>query len=706
MKTFSMKRTRGPNFRYTIGLVLLVGALSGCADPLSLKPVDNSNDAGGGYSLLTVTLGDTAKGGQPARTLYPAVSGFQSYVISFSHGSRSHANETFAPGETITVALDTDAAPWTITVTAYTGTGGSGTASAGGTASVTMDGNAQTANITLTPILGGGTKGTFSYSIAFPTTISSAAVTITTATGGAVSGGVITASSANISAGALNGTLSLDAGYYFMNINLVKGSLGAGKTEVVHLYPGLTTATPDYIFTEADLKPALSGTASVTGGSAPNPFAGEILTADFTSPDGTTGLSYQWKRGDTAVGLFTAIAANANAAAYTVTAADEGKYIMVEVSRTDYDGSISSPAVYVVEPGTIVITAANLDQMKSLVAAAGSGTSSTYPIKVKVTIADASLLSGNNGSGTDSLHKLFDAIPFERYVAYDLSGCTFIRIEDVSWGIAYARTNRVYLASVILPNTLTSIGEQAFSSCYGLTSVTIGNSVISIGRGAFYSCSSLTSVTIPDSVTSIEENTFVACSSLTSVTIGNGVTSIGYQAFFYCSSLTSVTIPNSVTSIDQSAFSNCSSLTSFTVDVGNTYFSSQDGVLFNANKTTLITYPEGKSGTYYTIPNSVTSIGKGAFQLSGLTSVIIPDSVTSIEESAFVTCSSLTSITIPDSVISIGAFAFQFGGLTSIYILRDTAPLTTLSWSVFNNNSASLVIYVPASVVDAVTNGE
>ena len=116
-------------------------------------------------------------------------------------------------------------------------------------------------------------------------------------------------------------------------------------------------------------------------------------------------------------------------------------------------------------------------------------------------------------------------------------------------------------ATYTIPNSVTSIGELAFSYCESLTSVTIPDSVTSIGDKAFYGCESLTSVTIPNSVTSIGDDTFRGCISLTSVTISDGVTSIGDQAFDYCESLTSVTIPDSVTSIDWYAFGNCTSLT-------------------------------------------------------------------------------------------------------------------------------------------------
>ena len=216
---------------------------------------------------------------------------------------------------------------------------------------------------------------------------------------------------------------------------------------------------------------------------------------------------------------------------------------------------------------------------------------------------------------------------------------------------------------------VTSIGHQAFyassSTAAGrrLTSVIIPNSVTSIGNYAFRYCDGLTSVIIPNSVTSIGNYAFCYCSGLTSVTIPNSVTSIGNYALQNCTSLTSVTIPNSVTSIGNNPFCDCYKLNSF-----NGKFATTDGRCLIADGVLISFAPSGL--TNYTIPNSVTSIGNYAFYYcSGLTSVTIPNSVTSIGDDAFAYCSSLTSVTIGNSVTSIEEHAFAHcSSLTSITI--------------------------------------
>ena len=259
------------------------------------------------------------------------------------------------------------------------------------------------------------------------------------------------------------------------------------------------------------------------------------------------------------------------------------------------------------------------------------------------------------------------------------------------------------LTSIEIPASVTSIGENAFESCNKLTSITIPASVTSIGDGAFGYCSNLSTMTVAagnavydsrDNCNAIiEKSTNTLIIGCKNSTIPDDVTSIGAWAFIGCHGLTSIEIPASVTSIGDGAFQSCSGLESISVAPENTIYDSRNGCNAIIEKSTNTLIFGCKNST---IPDGVTSIGKGAFyDCTGLTSIKIPASVTSIGDDAFEGCNKLTSITIPASVTSIGEYAFYASGLTTVTI---PSSVTSIGGHAFLYCSAlaSVTVYAPS----------
>ena len=245
---------------------------------------------------------------------------------------------------------------------------------------------------------------------------------------------------------------------------------------------------------------------------------------------------------------------------------------------------------------------------------------------------------------------------------------------------------------IIVKEGTISICDMAFSNRPELISIIIPNSVTSIGYEAFSLCSGLTSIIIPNSVTVIEDYIFEGCSNLVSVTLPDNITSIKERAFKQCTSLTSIIIPSSVTTLGDCIFEECPSLTSLSVENGNTKYDSRDNcnAIIETATNTLI---YGCKTTV--IPNSVIALGDSAFVgCTSLTSITIPESIITLGDNVFAACTSLTSITIPNSVTNIGKYAF--GYCTSLSLITcGAATAPTIQYDTFLRIKTNGTLYVP-----------
>ena len=267
------------------------------------------------------------------------------------------------------------------------------------------------------------------------------------------------------------------------------------------------------------------------------------------------------------------------------------------------------------------------------------------------------------------------------------------------WGVKYSKDGRKLLKAPYELNGTYSIKEgvriicdNAFQFCSSLNSVVIPDSVTSIGAWAFDGCESLDDIVIPDGVTSIGDYAFNGCESLTGIVIPDSMTSIGTWTFCGCESLTNISIPKSVICLNGNPFFNWHGK----LDCLSPYFIYDNKVLFNKDKSKIITFRD-KNTTSYVIPDSVTSIENGAFYgCSFLNSVLIPKSVISIGEGAFEFCSSLSSVVLPDGVTSIGKSAFRGCRSLSDIVIPD--GVTSIGDYAFNGCESLTGIVIPDSV--------
>lgn len=231
------------------------------------------------------------------------------------------------------------------------------------------------------------------------------------------------------------------------------------------------------------------------------------------------------------------------------------------------------------------------------------------------------------------------------------------------------------LKTIIIPDTVTEIGNGAFMDFYGLEYIDIPTSVTEIGDNAFNGCSQLASITIPNSVTEIGDYAFRYCSSLQSVSLTEGLKSIGDYAFSGAYELSNIKLPNSLNDISPTAFFYCENFCEYLTDVSNPYFSVTDGVLYSKDKTELVSYPYGKKGNEYSVLQGTESIGDYAIVSNNLDSVYVPQSVEKMGKDSVGYITDFTSDTCvikPDFMIY-GAI----GSATEAYCLENDLAFFT-----------------------------
>lgn len=229
------------------------------------------------------------------------------------------------------------------------------------------------------------------------------------------------------------------------------------------------------------------------------------------------------------------------------------------------------------------------------------------------------------------------------------------------------------LKEAVLPDSVTKIETQAFAGCEGLEQIALSKKLVSIGNEAFLQCKKLSEISFPDSLERLGDSTFLGCSSLGKIFFPEKLKQIGEGTFSYCEQLTEISVPEK-----------------------NQNYSSENGILFNQNKTKLIQYPIGKQGSAYTVPDTVTEIGNSGFAYSHLASVSLPDSLKTIGEFAFFDCDLIQELAVPQSVSVIGKEAFAWCDQLKKVVLPE--GLHVLEYGLFWYSKNLNQVNLPASL--------
>lgn len=274
------------------------------------------------------------------------------------------------------------------------------------------------------------------------------------------------------------------------------------------------------------------------------------------------------------------------------------------------------------------------------------------------------------------------------------------------------------LSNIELTPKILYIDARAFANS-GLTEISIPKEIETIANQAFYKCEALKKIDFSDGVKEIKEAAFSYCSALKEIHLSKVLTKIGKEAFYACSSLTEITLPKKLINIGEDAFGACKALKEIKVEAGNTAFTSIDGVLFNKEKTTLLTFPFANTANYQ-VPVGTTKIAPSAFsECNKLASIQFPNTLIEIGSEAFYKCLKLENITFPNSITAVGEGAFYgcegllqvelsksmtiipdnlLSKCTKLQKIKIPEGINKIAYQAFSNCSSLTQVEIPASV--------
>jgi len=482
--------------------------------------------------------------------------------------------------------------------------------------------------------------------------------------------------------------LTAKEGWTFIGVPTNYFSYAGARYVTNEANSGVVTITFD-----CTAKDPITGEVTIDG----TPEIGENLTANIENAvyDHAGTVSYQWQKSNSSNGTFTSID-DATDNVYTPVLGDWGQYLRVQIEATGNAGKFPSDSVLIEgDPGAPL--------NKYLETLNNNDKNNPYNIKL-VEFYDVEKI------GTALWETVNSTIRSAgKYVILDLSAYddTSISGEEKPSGSDFnIIKDNEYIAGLILPDTLETIGKYALYGCNSLTKVDMPENLEAIDDYAF-SGTFLTSITIPDNVKTIGAYAFYNCTNIAALDLGSGIQTIGDNAFDGCIAISSLHIPASLISIGEDAFKS-QKFTSIDCDVNNKTIFYENGILYQKD------YPESDTSSLsivviisslsgeVVIHEGVTTLPTGTasgtaqqpnqfMNMTSITSVSIPGTVSTIPSSCFNGCTGITSITLGEGIKGIMGSAFAKVKITQVTL---PASLSNIDGTAFNGVTTLATYYV------------